>query len=71
MHVSGQHDHFIPVEEAPGTHWIGGLVGPKPVWTRWRVKKILPGIEPRSPSPSPSHYTDWATLALIYNLTLL
>jgi hypothetical protein len=23
--------HFIPTEKAPGTHWIGGWLGPRPV----------------------------------------
>jgi hypothetical protein len=25
-----------PEERAPRTHWIGGWVGPKPVWMTWR-----------------------------------
>jgi len=31
---------FIPEEIAPGTHWIGGWVGPEPVWTRWRREQF-------------------------------
>jgi hypothetical protein len=27
--------HFTPREKAPGTHWIGGWVDPRPFWTRW------------------------------------
>jgi len=26
---------FMPRERVPGAHWIGGLVGPELIWTRW------------------------------------
>jgi hypothetical protein len=26
---------FTPRERAPVNHWIGGWVGPQPVWTQW------------------------------------
>jgi hypothetical protein len=26
---------FTPGERASGAHWIGGWVGPEPVWTQW------------------------------------
>jgi hypothetical protein len=41
---------FIPRETAPGTHWIGGWVGPRAVLDAAVRRKILsqppPGIEP-------------------------
>jgi len=38
---------FIPKERAPGTHWIGGWVGPRAVLDAMvKRKKPPPGIEP-------------------------
>jgi hypothetical protein len=51
---------FTPRERAPGTHWIGGWVGPRAVLCkrRWREKFTAPAgnrkLEPRSSSPYPS-----------------
>jgi hypothetical protein len=46
---------FTPKERAPGNHWIGGWMGPEPVWARWwREFQPLPGLEPWSSSPKPS-----------------
>jgi hypothetical protein len=45
--VSLRHYRFTPEESEPGTHWIGGWVGPKAGLDE--VKKIkfltLPGLE--------------------------
>jgi hypothetical protein len=41
--------HFTPRERTPGTHWIGGLVGPRAVLNAMVKRKIPappPGIEP-------------------------
>jgi len=58
--VSGP-NRFNHRERVPGTHWIRGLMGPR-VGMDTVTKKIaslpLPGIEPRSSSPYPSHHTD-------------
>jgi hypothetical protein len=40
--------HFIPGERAPGTHWIGGWVGPRAGLDDEKRKFLtLPGLEPR------------------------
>jgi hypothetical protein len=45
---------FIPKEKAPGTHWIGGWVGPRAVLDAV-VKRKIPSLcqdsNPRSSSP--------------------
>jgi hypothetical protein len=33
---------FTPEERASVTHWIGGWVGPDPVWTTWRRENSRP-----------------------------
>jgi hypothetical protein len=46
-----------------GIHWIRGWVDPRAgldAVTKTEKYLTLPGIEPRSSSPWPSHYTDWA-----------
>jgi hypothetical protein len=50
--------HFTTGERAPGTHWIGGWVGPKPALDDMEERKILPlpGIEPQ-PSSSDGKVT--------------
>jgi len=55
---------FTPPGRHPGMHWVGGWWAPQPVSMRWRREKCLPlpGMQARSSSPWPSHYTDWATL---------
>jgi hypothetical protein len=47
-------DRFTPGERAPGTHWIGGWLGPRAGLDAVEKIKILPlsGIEPRPSSPS-------------------
>jgi hypothetical protein len=52
MGVSGQPQRFSPGERTPGTHCIGGWVGPRAgLDTEARGKTLLPlpGIERRSP----------------------
>jgi hypothetical protein len=46
-------DHLIPVERAPGTHWIGGRVGPRTGLNVVEKRNVLPlpGIQPRLSSP--------------------
>jgi hypothetical protein len=68
MVVSGQlHD---PAALPPGTHWIGGWVGPRAVLDAV-VKRKIPSprreSNPRSPiiQPVAQRYTDWAITALI------
>jgi hypothetical protein len=68
MEVSGQ--LYAPAalpagDRAPGTHWIGGSVGPEPVWTRWWRKKFPAPAGTRTPdhpSRSPALY-HWAILS--------
>jgi hypothetical protein len=56
---------FSPGERPPPEPiWQDAGWVPEPVWTRWRKELPslpLPRIEPRSSSPQPNHYTDWAT----------
>jgi hypothetical protein len=62
-------DHFNPRERVPGTHWIGGWVGPRVVLDVV-VKRKIPNphqeSNPRIPivQPVAQRYTDWATTAL-------
>jgi hypothetical protein len=70
MEVSGQlhAPAALPPERDPGTHWIGGWVGPRAVLDAV-VKKKIPG--PRRESnpttllvqPVVQRYTDWAITA--------
>jgi len=43
---------LYPEEESPGTHWIRGWVGPKPVWTRWWREKYPDPSGTRNPDHS-------------------
>jgi hypothetical protein len=58
-------------ERAPGTHWIGGLVGPRAVLDAAVVKRKIPSprreSNPRTPivQPVAQRYTDWAVTALV------
>jgi hypothetical protein len=61
---------FTPRERAPGTHWIGGCVGPRAVLDVVVKRKILsPRRESKSRTPIVQplvqRYTDWAIAALI------
>jgi hypothetical protein len=57
---------FIPKKRAPGTHWIGGCVGPRAILDTV-VKKKIPSPRRESNSTTPivqpvaQRYTDWAT----------
>jgi hypothetical protein len=59
---------FTPRERAPGTHWIGGWVGPRAVLDA-AVKRKVPSSRresnPRTPivQPGTQSYTDWAITA--------
>jgi hypothetical protein len=74
MEVSGQLHAlaaFLP-KKAPGTHWIGGWVGPEPVWTTWRRENSWPYRDSSHDSSVvqsvASRYTDCANLAPIYQM---
>jgi hypothetical protein len=61
---------FTPRERAPGTHWIGGWVGPRAVLDTlvWRnTSSSCWESNPRTPMVQPitQCYTDWAIIALI------
>jgi hypothetical protein len=62
---------FTPRERAPGTHWLGGCVGPRAVLDAVVKRKILsPRQEsnPRTPivQAVAQRYTDWAIKQCIY-----
>jgi len=65
MGVGGQRHAptTLPPGKRPGTHYIGGWVGPRasPGW----VQKIPPppGFDPRTLQPVASRYTNYAMLA--------
>jgi hypothetical protein len=50
--------HFIPGNRAPGTHWIGGWVGPR-IGLYAVKRKILTWRESNADRPARRH-TDWA-----------
>jgi hypothetical protein len=59
---------FIPRERVPGTHWIGGSVGPRAVLDAAVKRKITSSrrkSNPRTPivQPVAQCYTDWAITA--------
>jgi hypothetical protein len=66
---ASQAGRFIPREIDPGTHWIGGWVGPRAVLDAV-VKRKIPSPRrepnPRTPicQPVAQRYTDWAITAL-------
>jgi hypothetical protein len=60
---------FIPRERVPGTHWIGGWVGPRAVLDAVVKRKIpspLRESSPRTPiiQTVAQSYTNWAITAL-------
>jgi hypothetical protein len=62
--LSASHpSRFTPGESAPGTHWIGGWVGPRTSLINMEKRKFLtlPGLElrPLRCQPIASRYTDW------------
>jgi hypothetical protein len=66
--------HITPKERAPGTHWIGGWVGPRAVLDAV-AKREIPSHRrqwnPRTPivQSVAQRYTDWAITALFSHLT--
>jgi hypothetical protein len=52
---SSRSGRFTPVERTPGSHLIGGWVGPRsgPDPVKYRKILPLPGIEPRQSNPYP------------------
>jgi hypothetical protein len=66
---------FIPRKRAPGTHWIGGWVGPRDVQDTV-VKRKIPSPHRESNSRTPivqpvaQRYTDWAITALLEVFTI-
>jgi hypothetical protein len=66
MEVSGQ----LHPQGAPGTHWIGGWVGPRATLDAVVKRKIPSPCQESNPKtpiihPVAQHYTDWAVMALI------
>jgi hypothetical protein len=61
---------FTPRERAPGTHWIGGWVGPRGVLNAV-VKRKIPSPRQESDARTPifqpvaQRHTDWAITALV------
>jgi hypothetical protein len=60
---------FTPREGAPGTHWIGGWVGPRAVLDAVVKRKIPSSRRESNPrtqivQPVAQRYTDWAITAL-------
>jgi len=59
MGVRGHRLAPAALRERSGTHCIGGLVVPGPVWTG--AENLTPsGFDPRTDQPVASRYTDWA-----------
>jgi hypothetical protein len=56
---------FISGENAPSTHWIGGLVAPEQVWPIWGRENSWPSrdssSDPSVVQPVASRYTYYAT----------
>jgi len=51
--------------ERPGSHCIGGWVGPGPAWTGAENLSLPPGFDPRVIQPVASRYNDYAIPAPI------
>jgi hypothetical protein len=71
MGVSGQRyapAALYPRGKNPGTHWIGGWVGPRAGLDAGARRKICPcwgsNLDRPIDQPVVSHYTAWATAAL-------
>jgi hypothetical protein len=64
--------YFTPRESASGTPWTGGWTGLTANVDVEQEKNILPlsGIKPLAAPPYPTHYTNWAMLALLNILIL-
>jgi hypothetical protein len=52
---------FTPGARAPGTHWIGGWVGPRAgLDTAGQRKSCTAGYRTQAAQPVARHHTDWA-----------
>jgi len=49
---------FYPPGKRPGTRFIGGWVGPRPVWTGAENLALRPGFGPGTVQPVASCYTE-------------
>jgi hypothetical protein len=59
MGVGGQHHAPAALTpERPGTHWIGGWVGPRTGLDGCEKPRPQPGFDPRTVQPLASRYTD-------------
>jgi hypothetical protein len=60
--VSFTPQSLYPRRNCPGTHWIGGYMGPRSGLTLWIRKKSLAPTGDRIPAVQPiaRRYTDWA-----------
>ena len=61
----------LPPRERPGTHCIGGCVGPRAGLYGCRKSHPPPGFDTRTFQPIGSRYTDWAIPALYLNIYIL
>jgi hypothetical protein len=65
-------DRFTPRERAPGTHWIGGWIGPRAVLDAVMKRKIPSPRRESNPrtqvvQPVAQRCTDWAIATFIVN----
>jgi hypothetical protein len=68
MGMGGQrHAPAVSPRERPGTHCIGGWVGPRVDRDGCGKSRPPPGFDPRTFQPVASRYTDYAILAQKYN----
>jgi hypothetical protein len=51
--AGGEWSASRPGRVTPGTHWIGGWVDPKPVWTTWK-RENSGRYRTRTPTPRSS-----------------
>jgi hypothetical protein len=51
---------LLYLRERPGTHCIGGWVGPRAGLDGCGKSRPPPGFDPRTVQPVASRYTDWA-----------
>jgi hypothetical protein len=65
--VGGQHHApaALPPGQRPGTHGIGGWLGPRAGRDGFGKSRRPPGFDPRTVQPVVSRYTDWAIPARI------
>jgi hypothetical protein len=51
----------LPLGKRPGTHCIGGWVGPRAGLDGCKKSRLLPGFDPRTVQPVASRYTGYTT----------